>query len=1278
MICLVVLLALGCVIGIMLSMGFQAPPPTKPPPRPHRVEHRPAPVAANLTCCGALSPWRCSGIGRNTEIPVGGSARFRIGFVTTATGAASAHVPKLWRSLQLHAFPGHEVHLHVFTDVVADFVSVRHELMHVREYYAKEPPFDALGRFGLYVDNLEWLGYLDYVFAIDVNTLVVAQLDVSILGERVATLSAWNVHIPRKGVQYDSRLTYDLNPFSSAYVAGWEGGCYFAGELFGGTLYGFEQILKHALQLVRSDLEDHPPRAATLLDESYLNRVFIDLVPSVVLTHNYMLPEAYLSQLGTSRTAAGGFDLSPRIVKFGKRAEAAGAYEPRVLPIPDEFLRLPGVRSLQLPFTEFHQTVGLTFVVRAFERGQCLQALLRSLSERYPGADVTVLDDSKNALLTPDDLSSMQYWSSIQLTYVRAEYNIGLSEARNRLLRLVETPYVVFLTDKMVMDHATDVQHLVGVLEANGADIVGGCVIGAAYGAHRFTFYGGVMHQTVEVMCTHSLDSLSEDYSRTPEFSTPSISCWEVHLPLEFFVARVSALRKLEWDTRIGRRSHEDLFLQAMAAGVRVSMCHGVAVQLNPVCSCSDSLSDYGPVDDEQDEWVNLMTKWKFTEIRLPTATIKLTCRDGVLKIFGPCVSTTSGPVVQSVIPPGVPATDAVCCGDDSPWVCATGGRPAGNVDTWTRVSRYRRLKIGFVTYATGPYNAFVRDLWVSIQEHAFTRHDVHLFVFTDDTESYDGQKNVHTLLQKRVGWPFDSLGRHFLFLEHIDWFSSVDYIFSVDSDAVVVGTLDETMLGERVACLNAWYFGLQRDEYTYETRLTPAGTPLSKGYIGASEGQCYFAGGMFGGTVRGFREILEGTVRLARSDLNACPPRVALWHDESYLNRVFLDVPPTVVLAPNYMYPEAPVDAWLYVQPAPSAVRAWYMPQDPSRRFSPRILNLGVRKHVDRNAAVYQPLSAEIPAFMTSSGVPGTMPMPLVRGQRLDELTFIVKAFERPDCLRRLLKSIGDVYPGANVIVLDDSKAALLPGDEASVLAIRHNLNFTYLRTEYDIGLSAGRNRLVDVVKTSYAVLLDDDSVLNGSENILLLVTVLEAGRFDIAGGCVQSPKYGPGWSYSLSHGDNRLTVAPDVACTPGELAHRPPDFNTADVACWKVDFILNFFVGRVEALRSGVQWDPRLKLGEHEDFFLRAQKRGLKVAMCRGITVLNDHSCDTSTVYASSRARVYSYWKVFFETWGLHEMHTAAGVYRLQCEGAANGAGRGVDGRPCEVKQVSSSTNR
>ena len=595
----------------------------------------------------------------------------------------------------------------------------------------------------------------------------------------------------------------------------------------------------------------------------------------------------------------------------------------------------------------------------------------------------------------------------------------------------------------------------------------------------------------------------------------------------------------------------------------------------------------------------------------------------------------------------------APCCSADSPWVCVDGAASTGRA----KAPSQRALSIAFVTYATGPYNEFAEGLWASIQRFAFAGHDVRLVLFTDRAGDGDFLPHPRVLKkhQARVGWPYDTLGRHFLYLQNLDMFVGMDYVIAIDSDALIVAPLDPAMLGERMACLQAWSFGQARALFKYDARTAFDGSPFSTSYIAPTEGTCYFCGGIFGGSLAGFTSILQRTVALAQQDIERVPTRIALWHDESYLNRVFIDHPPTHVLAPSFMYPEPPVDEWLFSTDAPSSTRAAYM-AGAGRRFVPRIHNLGVRKHVDMTLDKYQsqPQSTIVPEFMTSPRTTSRVLTLPGRSPRVKELvTIVAKAFERPQCLRRLLDSAARMYPGIEVIVLDDSeRPSLSVEDIARYRAAPGGLELQYIRSEYDIGLSDGRNRLVELATTPFVLLVDDDFELKTKGGVEELLSALEGGGFDLAGGCVDSPQ-GDAWSYSFHESEGTLTLTPFVPCAL-VAAPAPPDYVSQGASCWRADFILNFFLARTEFLWR-VKWDARLKLGEHEDFFLRVKDAGGRVAMCRGASAYNDNSCDLTEAYKEKRRRVFDYWVEFFLKRGLKKMVTPAGQYALQCKGAS-----------------------
>ena len=345
------------------------------------------------------------------------------------------------------------------------------------------------------------------------------------------------------------------------------------------------------------------------------------------------------------------------------------------------------------------------------------------------------------------------------------------------------------------------------------------------------------------------------------------------------------------------------------------------------------------------------------------------------------------------------------------------GTRCVMNVDPPFALRRGHRLRIGFVTYATGPYCAFVEDLWASLRARAFVGHEVHLFFFTDraNDPSFLNDPRVHKRQQRRLGWPFDSLGRHFLYLAASDWFEGMDYLISVDADSILQGTLTETALGDRIATIQAWQYGHPQRGWTLERRRTVMGMAYSSGFV--AEATCYFTGNLFGGSREGFLQLLREVVNLARADLYAFPRRFALWHDESYLNAALFARAPSVIWGPNFMYPEPPADGWLYSDnnmgrglwrgPRSSSASA----TDPGILFPPEtrvFLNLGVRKHSAHELAEFQPLTSELPAEMSETGTAQRFPLPPPMAQVASMVTFLVRVFAVPAADSKLAAAMG------------------------------------------------------------------------------------------------------------------------------------------------------------------------------------------------------------------------------------------------------------------------------
>jgi GT2 family glycosyltransferase len=203
-----------------------------------------------------------------------------------------------------------------------------------------------------------------------------------------------------------------------------------------------------------------------------------------------------------------------------------------------------------------------------------------------------------------------------------------------------------------------------------------------------------------------------------------------------------------------------------------------------------------------------------------------------------------------------------------------------------------------------------------------------------------------------------------------------------------------------------------------------------------------------------------------------------------------------------------------------------------------------------------------------------------------MTEVSLVIKTFERPDALRRLLESIF-ASPAASwpILIADDSRRALQD-------PLLERANVSYFELPYDRGLGFGRNFLIDRVRTPYTVLLDDDFIFEPRTRLELLLDIVKQRGFDLAAGAVEGLVYGaPGYGNIEVAGGN-LTNRPGAA--PRAMHNGLPVY----------DMVNNFFLARTETLRE-IRWDERFKIyGEHTDFFLRYSAK-YRVTFCSEVRI-------------------------------------------------------------------------
>lgn len=150
--------------------------------------------------------------------------------------------------------------------------------------------------------------------------------------------------------------------------------------------------------------------------------------------------------------------------------------------------------------------------------------------------------------------------------------------------------------------------------------------------------------------------------------------------------------------------------------------------------------------------------------------------------------------------------------------------------------------------------------------------------------------------LPARAGWPDATLYRYHVILEQQELLE-YDYLFLVDADMRLEAPVGPEILSPLTATRHPGYTTAQRHQVPYERRAESAAC------VPPDRGSIYYAGGFVGGRRDLFLELaatIAGTI-----DSDDQTGLVALWHDESHLNRALIDSPPFLSLTPSYCYPD-------------------------------------------------------------------------------------------------------------------------------------------------------------------------------------------------------------------------------------------------------------------------------------------------------------------------------------------------------------------------------------
>ncbi|XP_050010867.1 histo-blood group ABO system transferase 2-like isoform X5 [Alexandromys fortis] len=238
-----------------------------------------------------------------------------------------------------------------------------------------------------------------------------------------------------------------------------------------------------------------------------------------------------------------------------------------------------------------------------------------------------------------------------------------------------------------------------------------------------------------------------------------------------------------------------------------------------------------------------------------------------------------------------------------TPWLAPIIWEGTFNIDILNEQFRLQNTTIGLTVFAIKKYVVFLKLFLETAEQHFMVGHKVIYYVFTDRPAEVPqvplgaGRKLVVLTVRNYSRWQDVSMHR----MEMISDFSErrflqeVDYLVCADVDMKFQDHVGVEILSALFGTLHPGFYRSSREAFTYERR------PKSQAYIPHNEGDFYYMGAFFGGSVLEVHRLTKACHQAMVEDkANGIE---AIWHDERHLNKYLLYHKPTKVLSPEYMW---------------------------------------------------------------------------------------------------------------------------------------------------------------------------------------------------------------------------------------------------------------------------------------------------------------------------------------------------------------------------------------
>ena len=209
---------------------------------------------------------------------------------------------------------------------------------------------------------------------------------------------------------------------------------------------------------------------------------------------------------------------------------------------------------------------------------------------------------------------------------------------------------------------------------------------------------------------------------------------------------------------------------------------------------------------------------------------------------------------------------------------------------------------VGLMMIATGKYDKFIQGLITSADNYFMKNgYEVTYYIFSDKQPPINTSRNVVYIPIEHKPFPFASMDRFKHFTQHADKLTT-NFLYYIDVDSILVDSVGAEVLGNLAGVRHCGFYD---GNGPYENN------PTSCMYVqdGHVRYKYYFGGGFSGGRRTNYLQLSQWCME--HIDKDVANGIIPIWHDETAINRYFLDHEPDVVLSPSYHYPQSNIERY-------------------------------------------------------------------------------------------------------------------------------------------------------------------------------------------------------------------------------------------------------------------------------------------------------------------------------------------------------------------------------